>query len=173
MREARQAGFDNINLDLMHGLPEQTPAMALADLERALSLEPEHLSWYQLTLEPNTAFFTSPPVLPEEELLWDIQDQGHAYLEAAGLRRYEISAYARPAGARVTTSITGSSATTWVSVPAPMASSAGGIRRAIGRSSGAGRAGSPRPICAGATTPKGSSPAAGRSKRQSCRWSSA
>ncbi|WP_445158812.1 radical SAM family heme chaperone HemW [Halomonas sp. E14] len=95
MREARQAGFDNINLDLMHGLPEQTPAMALADLERALSLEPEHLSWYQLTLEPNTAFFTSPPVLPEEELLWDIQDQGHAYLEAAGLRRYEISAYAR------------------------------------------------------------------------------
>lgn len=93
--DARAAGFDNLNLDLMHGLPGQTPALALDDLERALSLAPEHLSWYQLTLEPNTEFHTHPPRLPEEETLWDIQDQGHARLEAAGFSRYEISAYAR------------------------------------------------------------------------------
>ncbi|MCE8004796.1 radical SAM family heme chaperone HemW [Billgrantia ethanolica] len=94
--EARVAGFDNLNLDLMHGLPDQTPALALADLERALALEPEHLSWYQLTLEPNTEFHSHPPVLPHEEVLWDIQDLGHERLEAAGMTRYEISAYARP-----------------------------------------------------------------------------
>ncbi|WP_372612313.1 radical SAM family heme chaperone HemW [Halomonas sp.] len=94
VEEARSAGFDNINLDLMHGLPGQTPALALADIEQALSLAPEHLSWYQLTLEPNTEFFSDPPVLPAEESLWDIQDLGHARLEEAGLRRYEISAYA-------------------------------------------------------------------------------
>ncbi|MFN2330373.1 MAG: radical SAM family heme chaperone HemW [Halomonas sp.] len=94
--EARAAGFDNLNLDLMHGLPGQTPALALEDLERALSLAPEHLSWYQLTLEPNTEFHSRPPQLPEEEVLWDIQDLGHARLEEAGLARYEISAYARP-----------------------------------------------------------------------------
>lgn len=94
--EARAAGFDNLNLDLMHGLPGQTPALALEDLERALSLAPEHLSWYQLTLEPNTEFHSRPPKLPEEEMLWDIQDLGHERLEAGGLARYEISAYARP-----------------------------------------------------------------------------
>ncbi len=93
--EARAAGFDNLNLDLMHGLPGQTPGLALDDLERALLLAPEHLSWYQLTLEPNTEFHTHPPRLPVEETLWDIQDQGHARLEAAGYSRYEISAYAR------------------------------------------------------------------------------
>lgn len=96
VEEARAAGFDNLNLDLMHGLPGQTPELALADLERALSLSPEHLSWYQLTLEPNTEFHSRPPPLPEEETLWDIQDMGHERLEAAGLLRYEISAYARP-----------------------------------------------------------------------------
>ncbi|MDR9437906.1 MAG: radical SAM family heme chaperone HemW [Halomonas sp.] len=96
VEEARQAGFDNLNLDLMHGLPEQTPALALADLDQALSLSPEHLSWYQLTLEPNTEFHAFPPELPVEEVLWDIQDLGHERLEAAGLERYEISAYARP-----------------------------------------------------------------------------
>lgn len=93
--EARAAGFDNLNLDVMHGLPGQTPALALEDLERALALSPEHLSWYQLTLEPNTEFHSRPPQLPEEEVLWDIQDLGHARLEEAGLARYEISAYAR------------------------------------------------------------------------------
>ncbi|MFG6138961.1 radical SAM family heme chaperone HemW [Halomonas sp. B23F22_10] len=94
--EARQAGFDNLNLDLMHGLPGQTPALALDDLDQALALSPEHLSWYQLTLEPNTEFHSRPPVLPEEEALWDIQELGHERLEAAGFARYEISAYARP-----------------------------------------------------------------------------
>ncbi|CAM3883262.1 radical SAM family heme chaperone HemW [Vreelandella rituensis] len=94
--QAREAGFDNFNLDLMHGLPGQTQELALADLEQALALEPEHISWYQLTLEPNTAFHSHPPVLPEEETLWDIQDAGHELLERAGLQRYEISAYARP-----------------------------------------------------------------------------
>ncbi|GEN23804.1 YggW family oxidoreductase [Halomonas cupida] len=93
--EARQAGFDNLNLDLMHGLPGQTPELALADLDQALALAPEHLSWYQLTLEPNTEFHSHPPALPDEEILWDIQDLGHERLEQAGFHRYEISAYAR------------------------------------------------------------------------------
>ena len=92
---ARTAGFDNINLDLMHGLPGQTVAAALHDIERALSIQPTHLSWYQLTLEPNTEFFSKPPVLPEEEILCDIQDAGQGYLAAHGFDRYEISAYAR------------------------------------------------------------------------------
>lgn len=91
---ARRAGFDNLNIDLMHGLPEQTPALALADLNQAIALSPAHLSWYQLTLEPNTEFHSYPPQLPEEEMLWDIQDLGHERLEAAGFKRYEISAYA-------------------------------------------------------------------------------
>ncbi|QNI04641.1 radical SAM family heme chaperone HemW [Halomonas sp. SH5A2] len=94
--QARQAGFDNLNIDLMHGLPQQTPQLAMADIEQALALSPEHLSWYQLTLEPNTAFYVNPPTLPHEETLWDIQDEGHLRLEQAGLKRYEISAYAQP-----------------------------------------------------------------------------
>ncbi|TDB02197.1 radical SAM family heme chaperone HemW [Halomonas marinisediminis] len=93
--EAREAGFDNLNIDLMHGLPGQTPEQALQDLERAQALGPEHLSWYQLTLEPNTEFYRYPPALPEEEALWEIQDRGHERLEASGYHRYEISAYAR------------------------------------------------------------------------------
>ncbi|MEA2119161.1 radical SAM family heme chaperone HemW [Halovibrio sp. HP20-50] len=92
--QARQAGFTNINIDLMHGLPRQTPQLAMDDIEQALALAPEHLSWYQLTLEPNTAFHSNPPLLPEEEALWDIQDSGHQRLERAGFERYEISAYA-------------------------------------------------------------------------------
>ncbi|RUR35780.1 radical SAM family heme chaperone HemW [Vreelandella populi] len=92
--QARAAGFDNINIDLMHGLPGQTPELALADIDQALALKPDHLSWYQLTLEPNTAFHSQPPVLPEEEALWDIQEMGHQRLEQAGFSRYEISAYA-------------------------------------------------------------------------------
>ncbi|HAA45574.1 MAG: coproporphyrinogen III oxidase [Halomonas sp. 54_146] len=94
VQQARQAGFTNINIDLMHGLPGQTPQLAMDDIEQALALAPEHLSWYQLTLEPNTAFHSSPPTLPEEEALWDIQDKGHQRLEQAGFERYEISAYA-------------------------------------------------------------------------------
>jgi len=92
---ARKAGFDNINLDLMHGLPEQSVGDAQADLQQAIELEPEHLSWYQLTIEQNTAFYSAPPVLPEEEILADIQDAGQLLLAAAGYEHYEISAYAR------------------------------------------------------------------------------
>ncbi len=95
---ARAAGFDNINLDLMHGLPGQDVALALADLRRALALRPEHLSWYELTLEPNTAFHASPPALPDEDTLAAIQDAGGERLDATGYRRYEISAYAREPG---------------------------------------------------------------------------
>lgn len=95
VQSARQAGFDNLNIDLMHGLPGQDVASALADLETALSLRPEHLSWYQLTLEPNTEFYSSPPTLPSDDLLGDIQEAGQERLDAAGFRQYEISAYAR------------------------------------------------------------------------------
>jgi oxygen-independent coproporphyrinogen-3 oxidase len=93
---ARQAGFDNINLDLMHGLPGQSVAMALADLQHAVDLAPEHLSWYQLTIEPNTVFYNRPPELPNEDLLWEIDRQGRLLLDAAGYRRYEISAFSTP-----------------------------------------------------------------------------
>jgi len=92
---ARKAGFDNINLDLMHGLPEQSVDAAKADLQQAIDLAPEHLSWYQLTIEQNTAFYSAPPVLPEEEILVDIQDAGIELLATAGYEQYEISAYAR------------------------------------------------------------------------------
>lgn len=92
---ARKAGFDNLNLDLMHGLPEQSVAAAKADLQQAIALAPEHLSWYQLTIEQNTAFYTAPPVLPEDDVLADIQDEGIALLAAAGYEQYEVSAYAK------------------------------------------------------------------------------
>jgi len=92
---ARAAGFDNINLDIMYGLPEQSPAEALDDLERALGLEPEHLSWYQLTLEPKTEFWARPPRLPDEGAIEAMEAGGRALIEARGLVRYEISAYAR------------------------------------------------------------------------------
>lgn len=92
---ARMAGFDNINLDLMHGLPQQSLEDAQADLAQAIALAPEHISWYQLTIEQNTHFYSAPPVLPEEEILADIQDAGLAQLAAAGYEQYEVSAYAR------------------------------------------------------------------------------
>ncbi len=93
---ARAAGFDNFNLDLMHGLPDQSLADALGDLEQAIALAPTHLSWYQLTMEPNTVFWSQPPELPEDEVLWDIQEAGQARLAAAGYHQYETSAYAQP-----------------------------------------------------------------------------
>jgi putative oxygen-independent coproporphyrinogen III oxidase len=91
---AHGAGFDNFNLDLMFGLPGQDEAGAAADLRQALALAPSHLSWYQLTIEPNTAFAHAPPVLPEEEALWAIQSAGQAILATAGYGQYEVSAYA-------------------------------------------------------------------------------
>nr|WP_286222809.1 radical SAM family heme chaperone HemW [Marinobacter sp. LA51] len=93
---ARQAGFDNFNVDLMHGLPGQTPADAIADLKAALSHNPSHLSWYQLTLEPNTEFYSRPPRLPDDERLWEIYRQGGDFLHQQGFRDYEVSAWSRP-----------------------------------------------------------------------------
>lgn len=92
---ARDAGFGNINLDLMHGLPAQTLNEAMADLEKAFRLEPNHISWYQLTIEPNTVFYNRPPLLPVDDTLADIQDAGHEQLEAHGYKQYEVSAYAQ------------------------------------------------------------------------------
>ena len=92
---ARRAGFDNFNLDLMHGLPGQDVAGALADLHQAIALEPTHLSWYQLTVEPNTVFWSQPPEIPEDDILWDIQEAGQALLAEHGFAQYETSAYAR------------------------------------------------------------------------------
>ncbi|MFT0213604.1 radical SAM family heme chaperone HemW [Pseudomonas sp. F1_0610] len=93
---ARQAGFDNFNLDLMHGLPQQSVEDALYDLQRAIAQKPTHISWYQLTMEPNTVFWSKPPLLPEDEILWDIQEAGQALLAEHGYQQYEISAYAQP-----------------------------------------------------------------------------
>jgi oxygen-independent coproporphyrinogen-3 oxidase len=93
---ARRAGFANVNLDLMFGLPEQSLEGAGRDLEAALQLTPEHLSYYQLTLEPNTQFHHRPPPLPNDEAIWEMQQQGAARLTSCGFARYEVSAYARP-----------------------------------------------------------------------------
>lgn len=93
---ARAAGFDNFNLDLMHGLPDQSIEDALFDLRTAIAQQPTHLSWYQLTMEPNTVFWSQPPQLPEDDLLWDIQEAGQALIAAEGYAQYEVSAYAQP-----------------------------------------------------------------------------
>jgi oxygen-independent coproporphyrinogen-3 oxidase len=92
---ARAAGFDNINLDMMFGLPGQSIAAARADLDALIALEPEHISYYQLTIEPNTAFAHTPPQTPNHDTLDAMQEQGIARLAAAGYARYEVSAFAR------------------------------------------------------------------------------
>lgn len=93
---ARQANFDNINIDIMHGLPEQSLNSAILDLKRAISLAPDHISWYQLTIEPNTAFAAKPPKLPSHDLRSDIQDLGQSMLRENQFTQIEISAYAKP-----------------------------------------------------------------------------
>lgn len=93
---AREVGFEKLNIDLMHGLPQQTVQDALADLQQAVALQPSHLSWYQLTIEPNTVFYSRPPRLPDDELLWEIDQAGKQFIAASGFSKYEISAYARP-----------------------------------------------------------------------------
>ncbi|MET0067034.1 MAG: radical SAM family heme chaperone HemW [Candidatus Thiodiazotropha sp.] len=92
---AIRAGFTRINLDLMFGLPNQDLALAREDLQTALELDVEHISYYQLTLEPNTAFHHNPPRLPDEDLIWEIQEQGHEMLARSGFTQYEISAFSR------------------------------------------------------------------------------
>jgi len=94
--KARAAGFDNINIDIMYGLPGQSVAAAVSDIEQGARLEPNHLSWYQLTLEPNTVFHARPPAgLPDDDLSYEIQNRGQERLEALGFDQYEVSAYAR------------------------------------------------------------------------------
>lgn len=90
---ARDAGFQRINVDLMHGLPEQTLEQALNDLKLAVENGATHISWYQLTIEPNTVFFRTQPILPVDEVLEEIQEQGEAYLKANGFINYEVSAW--------------------------------------------------------------------------------
>ncbi|HWR95109.1 MAG TPA: radical SAM family heme chaperone HemW [Arenimonas sp.] len=94
---AQDAGFANINLDLMYALPGQTLAMALNDVEKAIALQPQHLSHYQLTLEPNTLFAAKPPAgMPEMDDAWDMQEACIARMADAGFAQYEVSAYAKP-----------------------------------------------------------------------------
>ncbi|KHT64502.1 coproporphyrinogen III oxidase [Photobacterium gaetbulicola] len=93
---AQEAGLDSFNIDLMHGLPDQSIDDALSDLKQAIALEPPHLSWYQLTIEPNTLFYSKPPVLPDDDDLWEIFEQGHQMLAQAGYVQYEISGYSKP-----------------------------------------------------------------------------
>jgi len=95
IEQAQQAGFENINLDLMFALPGQTPATAAEDVRRAVQLGPTHISYYHLTIEQNTYFYHHPPVLPEDDDAWDIQAKGQEALAAAGYAQYEVSAYAR------------------------------------------------------------------------------
>jgi oxygen-independent coproporphyrinogen-3 oxidase len=95
-REAADAGFDDINIDIMYALPGQDVAGALSDIDAAASLRPTHLSWYQLTLEPNTVFHARPPRdLPDEDRSFEIQQAGEARLTELGFERYEVSAWAR------------------------------------------------------------------------------
>ncbi|MDO4430159.1 MAG: radical SAM family heme chaperone HemW [Lonepinella koalarum] len=96
-QDLKNAGLlASFNLDLMHGLPNQRLEQALDDLRQAIALNPPHLSWYQLTIEPNTMFAYRPPKLPDDDELWDIFEQGHQLLTAAGYQQYETSAYAKP-----------------------------------------------------------------------------
>lgn len=92
---AKAAGFTNINLDLMHGLPKQTVTEGLEDLQIAFSLQPTHISWYQLTIEPNTLFFKKPPQLPLDETLSELQDRGEEIFKQKSYKHYEISAFSR------------------------------------------------------------------------------
>ncbi len=91
----KAAGFINFNIDLMFGLPEQTLAEALSDLQQAIALTPTHISWYQLTIEPNTFFHSRPPSLPDEDYIYEMQNAGQEMLAHFGYQQYEISAYAK------------------------------------------------------------------------------
>jgi oxygen-independent coproporphyrinogen-3 oxidase len=95
---AHKAGFTRLNLDIMYGLQAQTLASAMSDLQQAIDAAPEHISWYQLTIEPNTVFYKHPPPLPPEDTLMDIQDSGLALLADNGFARYEVSAFAKAGG---------------------------------------------------------------------------
>ncbi|MDB9975275.1 radical SAM family heme chaperone HemW [Candidatus Thioglobus sp.] len=93
--EAKKVGFDNLNIDLMYGLKDQTIDMCLKDVMQAIELKPSHISFYQLTLEPNTLFAKYPPKLPIDEKIWDMGEQGATLLNQNGFRQYEVSAYSQ------------------------------------------------------------------------------
>ena len=94
-QDSAKSGLKSFNIDLMHGLPNQSVQQALADLETGIALNPPHLSWYQLTIEPNTMFYYRKPTLPDDDALWEIFAQGHQLLTRAGYEQYETSAYAK------------------------------------------------------------------------------
>lgn len=94
-QNATKFGLNSFNVDLMHGLPNQSVKQALSDLSQAIALNPPHLSWYQLTIEPNTMFYYRQPTLPDDDELWEIFEQGHQLLTSAGYEQYETSAYAK------------------------------------------------------------------------------
>ena len=94
-QDSAKSGLKSFNIDLMHGLPNQSVQQALADLETGIVLNPPHLSWYQLTIEPNTMFYYRKPILPDDDALWEIFEQGHQLLTRAGYEQYETSAYAK------------------------------------------------------------------------------
>lgn len=94
-QDSAKSGLKSFNIDLMHGLPNQSVQQALADLETGIALNPPHLSWYQLTIEPNTMFYYRKPTLPDDDSLWEIFEQGHQLLTRAGYEQYETSAYAK------------------------------------------------------------------------------
>ena len=95
IHNAHKIGFNNINVDLMFGLPKQSLAQALEDVTTVCSLPITHVSYYQLTIEPNTVFHRFPPTLPEEDIIYTIQSQGLDLLERHGFQRYEVSAFAQ------------------------------------------------------------------------------
>ncbi|HCR88041.1 MULTISPECIES: radical SAM family heme chaperone HemW [Psychrobacter] len=94
IKAARSAGFERVNVDLMHGLPQQTMSEALNDIQMAHEAGATHISWYQLTIEPNTVFYRSQPILPDEDSLADIEQAGQTLLERLGYDNYEVSAWA-------------------------------------------------------------------------------
>jgi putative oxygen-independent coproporphyrinogen III oxidase len=96
IKAVTQAGFTNFNIDLMYGLPQQSEQSGLQDIQTALTFNPPHISWYQLTIEPHTAFFKKPPILPHEETLINLQAKGIDHLIKAGFGQYEISAFSQP-----------------------------------------------------------------------------
>lgn len=93
---ASELKFNSFNIDLMHGLPNQSLEKAIEDLKKTISLKPKHISWYQLTIEKNTHFWSCPPILPNENILWEIFVQGHLLLKESGYIQYEISNYSKP-----------------------------------------------------------------------------
>lgn len=169
--EARQAGFDNLNLDLMHGLPGQTPALALDDLDQALALSPSICPGTSSPSSPTPSFTRARPCCPRRRPSGTSRSSATSGWRPPASRATRFPPMPGQAAPRATISTTGDSVTIWASGPAPMASSALTMITAF-MSSAAGRPASPRPTCAGMMTRAASWPAASRSRPRSCRSSS-